>query len=224
MSAIAFDLRHPEAVAHELEEANRRLARETEVPDSIIELVHDVSIAISEADATAVAAIDPYVWIQVQAAALRAQHAAHLTDEREQRRAVRIALEELRFLFARLAERVPVAEDQPVKEVLQWLDVKLSVSQRRKADLLGVGDRTYQRWISPQESGEPEGQQELRARVVARITAQLRHVLTGPGVVDWFETPLADLDGAKPIDLLADASETERLLELAVTTRSLSAA
>jgi uncharacterized protein (DUF2384 family) len=224
MSAIAFDLRHPEAVAHELDEANRRLARQAEVPESIVELVEGVSMAIGEADAGAVAAIDPYVWIQVQAAALRAQHAAHLSDEREQRRAVRIALEEVRFLFARLAERRPVAEDQPVKEVLQWLDAKLSVSQRRKADLLGVGDRTYQRWISSQESAEPEGQQELRARVVARITAQLRHVLTGPGVVDWFETPLAALDGAKPIDVLADSSETERLLELAVSTRSLSAA
>jgi uncharacterized protein (DUF2384 family) len=43
-------------------------------------------------------------------------------------------------------------------------------------------------------------------------------------VVDWFETPLAALDGAKPIDVLSDASETERLLELAVSTRSLSAA
>lgn len=127
-------------------------------------------------------------------------------------------------MFARLAERQPVAEDQPIKEVLQWLDAKLTVPQRRKADLLGIGERTYQRWVSANEAAAPDGPQELRARVVARITAQLRHVLTGPGVVDWFETPTRELDGVAPIDLLYDASATQRLLKLAVAPRSFSAA
>jgi uncharacterized protein (DUF2384 family) len=127
-------------------------------------------------------------------------------------------------LFARLAERQPVGEDQPIKEVLQWLDAKLTVPQRRKADLLGIGERTYQRWVSSNEAAVPDGPHELRARIVARITAQLRHVLTGPGVADWFETPMRDLDGVAPIDLLFDASAIERLLELAVAPRSFSAA
>jgi hypothetical protein len=194
------------------------------VPSSILGLIEDLSVAIGDTDATSLESVDPYLWISVQAAALRAQHAVHVDDEREQRRTVRISLEEIRFLFVRLAERQPVAEDQPIKEVLFWLDAKLRVPQKRKADLLGVGERTYQRWVSRSETAAPEGPQELRARIVARITAQLRHFLTGPGVVEWFETPRQELGGTPPIELLFDASATERLLELAVAPRAFSAA
>jgi uncharacterized protein (DUF2384 family) len=224
MSTIAFDIRNPEAVARELDQANRRLARERDVPESIIDLIEDLALAIGDTDGASLESVDPYLWIRIQSAALRGQHAAHLDDAPEQRRAVRIALEEIRFLFARLAERQPVAEDRPIKDVLQWLDAKLAVPQRRKADLLGVGERTYQRWISTSESAAPDSPHELRARIVARITAQLRHVLTGPGVAEWFDTPLQELGGAAPIDLLFDASATEHLLELAVAPRSFSAA
>ena len=223
MATIAFDIRNPEAVVHELAEANGRLALEREVPASIIGLIEDLAMAISEADAAALALIDPSLWIQIQAAALRSQSATSL-DDREQRRAVRIALEQIRFLFARLAERQPVSEDQPIKDVLAWLDDKLTVPQRRKADVLGVGERTYQRWISPSEAAEPEAEQEHRVRVVARVTAQLRHVLTGAGVVDWFETPMDELAGEKPLDALGDPTAVERVLHLAVAPRSFSAA
>jgi uncharacterized protein (DUF2384 family) len=224
MAAIEFDIRNPDIVARELADANARLAREEEVPASIVALIEDVTEAISETGSSDLEAIDPYLWIDVQAAALRAQRAAHLDDHRAQRRAVRIALEEIRFLMARLAERQPVAEDRPIADVMRWLDAKLAVSQRRKADLLGVGERTYQRWVSATEAASPDAEHELRARIVARIVAQLRHVLTGPGVVDWFETPHRALDATAPIDLLYDASATERLLELAVAARSFSAA
>jgi putative toxin-antitoxin system antitoxin component (TIGR02293 family) len=224
MSAVAFDIRQPEAVAHEVGEANQRLARESDVPSSIIELINDLSDAIGEADNATVSLIDPSLWIQIQAAALRAQRAAALAEGREQRRAVRIALEQIRFLFARLAERQPVSEDRPIKDVVAWLDEKLNVPQRRKADLLGVGERTYQRWISPSETAAPEAEQEHRVRVVARVTAQLRHVLTGAGVADWLETPMEDLDDRKPLDVLGDPAATEQVLHLAVAPRSFSAA
>src|SRR5437763_7504335 len=143
---VAFDIRNPEAVTRELSEANQRLAREAEVPRSILNLLEDLSLSIGDTDARSLGSVDPFLWINIQAAALRAQHAAHLEDERAQRRAIRLSLEELRFLFARLGERQPVAEDQPIKDVLLWLDSKLDVPQKRKADLLGVGERTYQRW------------------------------------------------------------------------------
>jgi uncharacterized protein (DUF2384 family) len=224
MSAVAFDLRQPEAVARKVGEANARLARERDVPASIVGFIEEIADAIGGADGAFVASIDPSLWIQIQAAALRAQSAISIEGARERRRAMRIALEQLRFLFARLAERQPVGEDQPVKEVLTWLDEKLAVPQRRKADLLGVGERTYQRWISPTETAAPEAEQEHRVRVVARVTAQLRHVLTGAGVADWFETPMDDLDGRTPLDVLGDPAATERVLHLAVAPRSFSAA
>ncbi len=151
-------------MAHEVGEANQRLARESDVPSSIIGLINDLTDAIGEADNATVSLIDPSLWIQIQAAALRAQRAAGIDDDREQRRAVRIVLEQIRFLFARLAERQPVSEDRPIKEVLAWLNDKLNVPQRRKADLLGVGERTYQRWISPNETAAPEAEQEHRVR------------------------------------------------------------
>jgi uncharacterized protein (DUF2384 family) len=224
MPAIAFNIRQPGAVAHELGEANARLARESGVPGSIVELIEDLAATISEADTATISTIDPYLWIQIQAAALRARNAVGADDGAKQRRAVRVALEQVRFLFARLAERQPVAEDRPIKDVLAWLDEKLAVPQRRKADLLGVGERTYQRWVSPNETAAPEAEQEHRARVVARVTSQLRHVLTGPGVVDWFETSMEDLDDRKPLDVLGDPAAVEQVLHLAVAPRSFTAA
>ena len=106
----------------------------------------------------------------------------------------------MRFLFARIADREPIGEDRPAHEVALWLDATLaSVSQPRKAELLHVSPRTYQRWISDQEAVRPSGEDERRLRIVARIVNQLRHSLTGPGVVDWFEHPRADLGGATPV-------------------------
>ena len=39
--------------------------------------------------------------------------------------------------------------------------------------------------------GASERPDERRLRIVARIVNQLRHSLTGPGVVDWFGHPRA---------------------------------
>lgn len=219
MSATAFDLRHPLVVAHELAEANRRLATEVETPSSVISLVEDVADAISEGDQQELAVVNPWLWIRVQTAALRAQ-ASLRDDDPRRRRQLRLALEQLRFLFARVAEREPIGEDQPANEVARWLEATLpSVSQQRKADLLRVGVRTYQRWISDREASAPTSEDERRLRIVARIVNQLRHGLTGPGVVEWFEHPRADLDDRSPADLLDDPDQLELLLAAAAASR-----
>jgi hypothetical protein len=219
MPAIGFDLRHPELVARELSEANRRLALEPETPLSIVGLVEDLTDAIGGADDHALAAINPWLWIAVQGAALRAQSALREADP-DRRRHLRLALEQLRFLFARIADRQPVGEDEPSDAVARWLEATLpSVSQQRKADLLGVGLRTYQRWVSERERAAPAGDDDRRLRVVARLVNQLRHSLTGPGVVDWFEHPRADLGGARPVELLDDPDRLEPLLAAAAASR-----
>jgi hypothetical protein len=124
----------------------------------------------------------------------------------------------MRFLFARIAEREPIGEDRPANEVARWLEGVLpSVAQPRKARLLGVSPRTYQRWISDQSL--PAGADERRLRVLARIVNQLRHSLTGPGVVDWFEQPRADLGGARPVEVLDDPGRLEPLLAAAAASR-----
>lgn len=219
MSATAFDIRHPSVVAHELGEANRRLAREAETPPSVVGLVEEVADAIAEGDEHELALVNPWVWIRVQGAALRAQ-AALRDDDPERRRQLRLALEQMRFLFARIAEREPIGEDRPANEVARWLESVLSsVAQPRKAQLLGVSVRTYQRWISEREFSLPTGDDERRLRVVARIVNQLRHSLTGPGVVDWFEHPRAELDDSRPVEALDDQERLEPLLAAAAASR-----
>lgn len=224
MPATAFDLRSPSSVAATLGEANRRLARVASTPADVVGMVTDVCDAIAAGDDGDLATVNPWVWIRVQGAALRAQSALRLEDP-ARRRALRLALEQMRFLFARLAERAPIGEDVPVGDVARWLDETLgSVSQSRKAGLLGVGVRTYQRWVAGRGATTPTGDDERRLRVVARIVNQLRHSLTGPGVVDWFAHPRADLDGATPADVLDDPERLEALLGAAAASRGTVAA
>ena len=219
MSAISFDIRQPAIVARELGEANSRLAKERETPASVVGLVEGVADAIAGGDDVEAALINPWLWIKLQSAALRAQSALREADP-DRRRQLRLALEQMRFLFARIADREPIGEDRPAHEVALWLDSKLaSVSQPRKAELLHVSPRTYQRWISDRELVRPSGDDERRLRIVARIVNQLRHSLTGPGVVEWFEHPRADLEGATPSDVLDDPEKLELLIAAAAASR-----
>ncbi|HLM48976.1 MAG TPA: antitoxin Xre/MbcA/ParS toxin-binding domain-containing protein [Solirubrobacteraceae bacterium] len=57
-------------------------------------------------------------------------------------------------------------------------------------------------------------------RAVARIVAQLRHALTGVGVVDWFRRPHPDLGGRAPLDVLDDPLALPELVELAGALRA----
>jgi hypothetical protein len=219
MSATTFDLQQPSMLAHELDEANRRLSRQSDTPESVVGLVEEVTDAIAAGDENDIAAVNPWLWIRLQGAALRAQAALRENDP-ARRRQLRLALEQMRFLFARIADRQALGEDRPADEIARWLDQALaSVSQPRKASLLHVSPRTYQRWISDREVTVPTSQDDRRLRVVARIVNQLRHSLTGPGVVDWFEHPRADLDGASPAETVDDSDKLEQLLAAAAATR-----
>lgn len=219
MSAISVDIRQPAAVARELGEANFRLSKERETPASVVALVEEVADAIAAAADVEAAVVNPWLWIKLQSAALRAQSALR-EDNPGRRRQLRLALEQMRFLLARIADREPIGEDQGGQAVALWLDSKLpSVSQPRKAELLRVSLRTYQRWISDREPAQPSGGDERRLRIVARIVNQLRHSLTGPGVVDWFDYPRADLGGASPSEVLDDPDKLELLIAAAAASR-----
>ena len=219
MSATAFQVQEPIALVRRLGEANRRLAGAAVTPTEVIGLVQVVTDAIAVGDEDEAAVVNPWLWIRLQGAALRAQ-AALREDDPERRCQLRLALEQLRFLFARIADRQPIGEERPAAEVARWLDGALaSVSQPRKAALLHVSPRTYQRWVSDKELTNPTADDERRLRVVARIVNQLRHSLTGPGVVDWFEHARADLGGAAPADVLDDPSRLEPLLAAAAASR-----
>jgi hypothetical protein len=219
MPATVLDIRQPAIVARELAAANATLAKQSETPASVVGLVEDLADAIAGGDDAQLALVNPWLWIKLQSAALRAQAAIRARDP-QRRRQLRLALEQLRFLFARIADREPIGEDRAAHEVASWLDHKLaSVSQPRKADLLHVSPRTYQRWISDRERTHPNGEDERRLRIVARIVNQLRHSLTGPGVVEWFDHPRADLEGATPAEVLDDPEKLELLIAAAAASR-----
>jgi hypothetical protein len=219
MSAIGFDIRQPAVVARALGEANSRLSKERETPASVVGLVEDVAGAIAAGDEVEAALVNPWLWIKLQSAAIRAQSAIREEDP-DRRRQLRLALEQMRFLFARIADREPIGEDRAPRDVALWLDSKLaSVSQPRKAALLHVSPRTYQRWVSDRETAHPSSEDERRLRIVARIVNQLRHSLTGPGVVEWFAHPRTDLEGATPSDVLDDPEKLEPLIAAAAASR-----
>jgi len=203
MSTIAFDLRHPDLVAREISAANQRLARAREVPSSIRDLVEGLVDALGETEFDQWTG-DPYLLLDVQRTAMRALRSGAEGDPVLERRAVRLALEHLRFLFARLAEEEPVSEDRPAKEVAHWLATHLDVPQRALAEILGVHERTFQRWTSDSEPSAPSGDDARRLRTVAQLAAQLRFALTGPGVVAWFARAHDELGGAAPAALLDD--------------------
>jgi len=218
LSTVAFDLRRPDLVAHEIGSANRRLAREREVPASVRALIEDLADALGASDPEELGA-DPYLLLDVQRTAIHALRAAAEDDPVLARRAVRLALEHLRFLFARIAEDALVSEDRPAKEVARWLGTQLDVPQRAVAALVGVHERTFQRWTSESESSEPSGEDARRLRVIAQLVAQLRFALTGPGVIAWFERPREELGGQTPAALLPEPTAVIELRRLARAAR-----
>lgn len=204
--------------------ANRALAATRDVPDDVSELVRGLADQMAELDAEGVADADPYLVVALQGAAIGALRALEQNDPADARRRLRYRLEQMRHVFRDLAAGQPVAEDRPAKDVARWLVGAVDVPQRRLADLLGVRERTFQRWISDSEPSRPEGDDARRLRIVARIAAHLRHSLTGPGVVGWFERPRRELAGKPPVALLDDPDAVGRLLTLASGVRSSAAA
>ena len=59
--------------------------------------------------------------------------------------------------------------------MIRWLDDVLSVPQTVKAELFGVHDRTYQRWVSETEESSPAGDDERRIRLVAWLVPPARY-------------------------------------------------
>lgn len=227
MATIGFDLGHPEVIAHELAEANRRLATEPEAPASVANLVAEVARAVREADndERRTAAVDLGLWPAILRAAQRAEHAAQDDDFDGRRRALRISMEQLRFLLARLAEQAPVGEEQPILEVLGWLDGTLAgTALDHRAALVEVDPKTYRTWLSSKSLNEPLApEQEQRIRAVARVVNQLRHSLTADGMVDWFGHPREDLHGDRPDDVIANPDRFREVLAAASASRSPSA-
>ena len=211
-----LDLSRPAAAAGTVDALNDRLAGEAAVPDDVAAAVGALAAAVRATPLDRWTAADPYLALLVHRAVLDAQAAV---EDRE-RDALRIALERLSHALAALGEAEVVGDARTPKELARWLASAVEVPQRDLAELLGVDLRRFQRWISPRERTQPDGEEARRLRAVARVVGQLRHAFTPAGVVAWFDWPQRALGGATPRTLLDDPVRLPDLLLAAGSTRS----
>lgn len=203
-----------------VEHAQRTMMTATVVPDEVAELIDRVADTLGDSHASwGSDGVDPYLGQLLLVATLAGEKGLRDPNVDMQRRRVRLALERLRQTLRDIVDEAPADEDAPSKEVLQWLTEVLSVSQSELASLLAVSTRTLQRWLA--DGGpSPEGEDEMRMRMVARTVAHLRHVFTGPGVMRWFERPHPELGDRAPRELLEDPLRLPQLVRLASRSRS----
>lgn len=197
------------------------LANSREVPEDVNAFMDQLFEAIASSETVqSLKVVDQDHVVALFRGAMGSARAAHLTSSpQEGRRIMRVAVEEMRQALRGMIEGVPVQDDQPINEVANWLINVVHAPRAKIAELIGAHPSTLRRWISAEDQLYPSGDEARRLRIVALIANQLRHSLTGLGVLRWFELPHPQLDGRKPLDLLDDPSETDRLVRLAATTR-----
>ncbi len=211
-------------IEREIAERGNLLATRATISDDLRFFVDELADELLRAPAGMPLRVDPYFLLSAQRALIGSLRALDADDPSQARRQMRIHLEQLRQVYRDLAEGEVAYDNRPPKEVAQWLVAVLDVSQARLAELVGVSARTFQRWVSDTDRVRPEGEDARRLRVIATAANHLRHVLTGPGVVRWFEEPSPALEGRRPLDLLDDPTEAVRIPTLAASARSYTAA
>ena len=208
------------ALLDRVNEATKLLQRSKTVPGEVAQLIDSFESTLGAATPLRLEA-DPYLTTTLWAAAFRAEKALRHDDPEDQRRDVRIALEQFRQALRDIAENQPYNDDAPVREVLARTVETLATPQKTLADLLGVSVRQLQRWLA-HDGPEPAADDAARIRVVGQVVNQLRHSFTGPGVVAWFyrEHPVL---GQRPIELLDDPLCYPQLLGAATAARAMTA-
>jgi hypothetical protein len=202
----------------DVEGAQGVLATADAVPDEVRRLVLRLGDRFESFSDLELLDVDPYLVLALQGGTIQALRALESSSPREERRGVRVGLERVRQALRDVADEQAVSDDRPTKQVVRWLVETLDAPYPRVAALLRTSPRTLQRWLSD-EPTEPRGEDAARVMLVAKVTNQLRHALTGEGVLRWFESPNHDLDRTKPAELLADPDAVPRLVRLAAATR-----
>ena len=212
----------PELVAllGRVDEATKLLQRSKTVPSEVARLIDSFERTLGAATPLRLEA-DPYLTTTLWAAAFRAEKALRHDNDEQQRRDVRIALEQFRHALRDIIENQPYSDDAPVRDVLIRTAEVLAAPQKTLADLLGVSVRQLQRWLA-HDGPEPAADDAARIRGVGQVVNQLRHSFTGPGVVAWFyrEHPVL---GRRPIELLDDPLSYPRVLDAARAARAMTA-
>ncbi len=204
----------------EVNDATKLLQRSKTVPERVIGLIDSFESTLGAATPSRLEG-DPYLTSALWAAAFRAQKALRHDNPQEQRRDVRIALEQFRQSLRDIVENLPYNADAPIRDVLARTVETVAAPQKTLAELLGVSVRQLQRWLAA-DGPEPAADDAARIRVVGQVINQLRHTFTGPGTVGWFYRRHPVL-GQPPIDLLDDPLRYPKLLGAATGARAMTA-
>jgi hypothetical protein len=197
----------------EVNDATRSLRQSSDgVPPDVSGLV-DSFDAVLHAGAPLTLGVDPYFSTALYAGALRSMKALRHDNATQQRRDLRVALEQVRHALRDIVDGQSAAENTPVDEVLEDLVATLRVPQPELACLLGISTRQLQRWLAG-SGAAPSGHEEARIRMVAQLVGQLRHVYTAQGVPAWFDYRGPGMKAA-PLELLDDPINFPELLAAA---------
>lgn len=198
-------------------EASKLLQTATAVPEDLAELIDSFDPTLHAATPLRVEA-DPYLLTTLWAAAFRAEKALRHDSVEQQRREVRVALEQFRHALRDIVANRPYGDDADVREIVARTVDVLAAPQKEVADLFGVSTRQLQRWLAG--GSRPQGGDAARARIVGQVVNQLRHTFTAPGVLSWFHHTHPVL-GVSPVDLLDDAMGYPRVLSAATGSRAM---
>ncbi|ORA40241.1 hypothetical protein BST20_06690 [Mycobacterium branderi] len=201
-----------------MNEATKLLQRSKTVPDEVARLVDSLEPTLGAATPLRLQA-DPYLMTTLWAAAFRAEKALRHDNDTDQRRDIRVALEQFRHALRDITENQPYGDDAPVRDVLGRTAEILAAPQKTLADLLGVSVRQLQRWLAS-DGPQPAADDAARIRILGQVVNQLRHSFTGPGVVAWFHREHPVL-ARRPIDLLDDPLCYPNLLGAATGARAM---
>lgn len=225
MGTIALDFDKAFLLEEQVRGANEALARSEDVPEDILRLIVDLAEALNSVSEEEARFVDPYLFSALLQGVLRSLRAVAELAGSKQKREIRIGFEQIRQALRDIDEVVPVRGDKNVKDVARWLVSAIEdVPQSEIAEVLGIDPRTLQRWVSVDDPASPRAEQAMRLRVMARLVNDLRHVLTGPGVIRWFLSTQTNLGRKKPADLLDRPDAVRLLLRAASGARSSGAA
>jgi uncharacterized protein (DUF2384 family) len=201
-------------------DATKQLRKSATVPSEVGGLIDSFESVLGAATPLRLEA-DPYLTTELWAAAFRADKALRHDNAEEQRRDVRVALEQFRHALRDIVDNRPYDDGAPIHDVLVRTADALSAPQKTLAELFGVSVRQLQRWLA-HDGSAPAADDAARIRAVAHVVNQLRHTFTGPGVVAWFDREHPVLK-RRPIELLDDPISYPRVLSAATASRAMTA-
>jgi hypothetical protein len=197
------------ASAEDLQDALERTTSVSAVSDEVFELASTLPRFPED-----YAQADPYLTRALQSGAI----SALLAVRNEDRSALRIAIEQVRQALRDMLDERPVWRAGP-KDAAVWLG-HAGLSTDDLAELFSVSPETIRRWVNPDNTQCPTGEQADKVVVVAKIVNHLRHAMTPRGAMQRLMRSHPALDDRRPVEELKDAESYRQLIRLASNARS----